>query len=214
MQRKGCPHTKMLWSTRPLPDPQGVGGGLGRPGWGSPRGARVWRADLPTWARGPRRPALRGLVAPCILHTHKDVRLWEKEGEVALAAGPEGSATPTFPGSGSSLPSEIRTARIPHLPHSLKKQPAIVFHPCTSGADVLLIPGVQDPVPSPGAARGRRPENSFQPHLSLSLLGRTCLPRLLVRLSFHPSLSANVVTVALFQSVGCVTYIPLRLREG
>lgn len=38
---------KMLWSTRPPPDPRGVGGGLGRPGPGEPQGSERVAGGLP-----------------------------------------------------------------------------------------------------------------------------------------------------------------------
>lgn len=153
---------------------------MGVPDPGSPLGARGWRTDFPTWAGGPRWPAASsGTRSPLNnTHTQRCRTVGERKGGPPPhpAAGRDRPATPNPPTLGQEVHSSVEFT--PHrsltFPTPWQSSPLFSSHPCTSGA--LLIPGMQDPAPCSGAARGRRPENSFQPHLSLSLLGRTCLP--------------------------------------
>lgn len=147
------------------------------PARGSPRGARGWRADFLIWTGGPRRPGSRALVVPCTIRTQKRyVWLWEREGEVAPAATRDGPATPNPPRV-TKFSSQWNSHGTFSPPSPLlKKQPAIFFPSPHLGGPGSADPGHAGSCPFPRAALGRRPENSFQPHLSLSLLGRTCLP--------------------------------------
>lgn len=122
----------MLWSIRLSPDPRGVGGCLGVPDPGRPLGARGWRTDFPTWAGGPRWPAASsGTRSPLNnTHTQRCRTVGERKGGPPPPRrwpGPSCHPQPPHPGPGSSLLSGIHTAPIPHLPHSLAKQPAIFF---------------------------------------------------------------------------------------
>ena len=119
----------MLWSIRLSPDPRGVGGCLGVPDPGSPRGARGWRTDFPTWAGGPRWPAGSSRTRSPLNnpHTQRCTTVGERKGGRPSPLAGTVLPPPSLPGPGSSLPSGIHTAPIPHLPHSLAKQPTLFF---------------------------------------------------------------------------------------
>lgn len=111
---------------RPPRAPRGVGKGLGVPARG-PGGVRGC-GGLPDLSRRAPAPAPRALAAPA-QSAHTKMFDCEKEGEVAPAAAGTVLPPPALPGSGSSLPGAIATARIPLGSSSLGKHPAAFFLP-------------------------------------------------------------------------------------
>lgn len=168
-----------LGSRSPTPTPRGRGGGRSRPGDPAERQRASRRAGglASPAARGPRRlspPALAGR------RVHRDVT-----GGTTKGRSPPGRSCRRHHHhpSRSSPRQEVLFSSRPSLlvPIPCESTSIASFPPLHLGAPGSVGPGRVGSCCSPVAARRRRPENSFQPHLSVSLLGRTSLLRLPVR---------------------------------
>lgn len=168
------------WVRSPTTTPPGEGGG--------PVGARG-PCRRTVCGRTARREGPGGLLAPLALALARrrlHSRLAQRcDRETTKGRSPPGRSCHhhlrSFPRQEVlfSVKSLSRPSLPPSLslgPHSLKKQLACFLPTPPPRCPGSVGSGRVGSCCSPVAARQRRPENSFQPHLSLMLLGRTSLP--------------------------------------
>lgn len=152
----------------PPPTPRSDGGGSVRA-----RGPCGATACGRTPQPGARAPAARSSSARCRVYSPRAQRC---DRETMKGRSPPGRSCPrSFPRQEVLFSVKLLSRPSLLVPAPSRSTPIAFFPPLHLCAWGSLGPG-RVGSRSPVAALERRPENSFQPHLSLSLLGRTSLP--------------------------------------